>query len=212
MGKPKGTEAETVTALPSEATEAGARKEQAEPIGSGPADDAGQRADTPFSDGATAAAVPPRAITRTALPTGDGGRPAGVAAGAPARSEGLAVTSAVQGEAVKAGTVEGEEETAAVASSVKEEQQQQQQEKNGDTEDEQRREEDEAEEGSAYARASLEFERLGACTTPTDMLGVVKAGMTSLCDEAARISVSRIFAFRFAARNRQVGSKVKGGT
>lgn len=40
-----------------------------------------------------------------------------------------------------------------------------------------------------YAAASREFERLGDCTTPREMLEVVKAGMTTLAEDAARISV-----------------------
>ncbi|CAN0200544.1 unnamed protein product [Ectocarpus fasciculatus] len=43
---------------------------------------------------------------------------------------------------------------------------------------------------AAYARASREFERLGECATPAEMLDVVKAGMTLLSEEAARISGS----------------------
>lgn len=43
---------------------------------------------------------------------------------------------------------------------------------------------------TAYARASREFERLGVCVTPAEMLDVVKAGMTLLSEEAANISVS----------------------
>lgn len=40
-----------------------------------------------------------------------------------------------------------------------------------------------------YARTSREFGRLGDCFTPSEMVAVVRAGMSSLAEDAARISV-----------------------
>lgn len=42
---------------------------------------------------------------------------------------------------------------------------------------------------ASYGRASQEFGRLGDCTTPDEMAVVVKAGITSLAEDAASISV-----------------------
>lgn len=201
-----GTEGKAEAATAPEAEETGARKkgegdgrpDNAIPIeytaGSSPPDDASQGA-VNSSDGA-AAAVPPES-PRAALST-PGVRPAG-AAGAPALSEGFAAASAVHGEEGKARTGGGEEEAAGASvepavttSAVNNEQEQEQEQGQGEEEEEQEEEkEEEKEEASAYARASQEFGRLGACSTPAEMLKVVKSGMTSLCDDAARISVSR---------------------
>lgn len=46
----------------------------------------------------------------------------------------------------------------------------------------------------AYARASREFGRLGDCRTPAEMLVVVGSGAKFLSEDAARISVSELFA------------------
>ena len=188
-------------AAPEAEAEAGAREKEGcdggaaegvaastEPAGSPLSDDAGQGAEGSPSDGAAAAtAVPvPPESTPAAVSTAAEGQPGAAAAavaGAPALSEGLAVHSPLQGEDGKAGAGENKEAVAApsvagtLASTAMKEKQQ----------------EEEEEEGSAYARASREFERLGVCTTPAEMLVVVKAGITSLCDDAARISVRSFF-------------------
>lgn len=183
----KGTEAEAVASPSAEEEEeagAGNREDDTSastgPASSAPPDDAGQGV-VSSSDGSSSA-VPPESA-RAAPSTGAEVEPAEVA-GAPAlpegstvafpaehREEGAPRTAGGGGEAATATPVE-----VAVASAVKEDQEQAQ--------------EQEEKESSAYARASREFEHLGACTTPAEMLAVVKAGMTSLCDAAATISVS----------------------
>eukprot|EP00752_Nemacystus_decipiens_P016764 g15002.t1 len=192
-----GTEAKAVSA-PAATAEAYAREEEGfggtsggvanstEPTDLTPPDSGGQGAVSSALEGA----APQGSTTSAAASAGPDVKPAGVAAGASAPSEGMTVASAAHGEEEHVRMGGAKEETAsaasvgaAISSTVTKEQDQ-------ERAQERHREEEETREGSAYARASREFERLGACTTPAEMLGVVKAGMTSLCDAAARISGS----------------------